>query len=64
MEILQILKFLFCLERLDFNDQWVSREEDLSVVDISPEVIDDLLATHQIDDLSRLISEAQPHDKV
>ena len=59
MEILQILKFLFCSERLDFNYQWISRDEELSAADVTPDVIDNLLATHRVDDLLALMSESQ-----
>lgn len=58
MEILQMLKFLFRSERLDFNDRWVDREEDLTVVDVAPEIIDDMIAKRQISELTNLLLEA------
>ena len=31
--MIDILKFTYCLERLDFNNGWVSKEAELSVID-------------------------------
>ncbi|KAG5648642.1 hypothetical protein H0H81_006901 [Sphagnurus paluster] len=56
MEMLQVLKYSFKSERLDFNDEWVAREEELSVVDITSEEFDHLIATGQLEELSRLIA--------
>lgn len=56
MEILQILKFRFHADRLDFNNEWVTREEDILIADISPDVVHDLIASRRIDELLELIT--------
>ncbi|KIJ93041.1 hypothetical protein K443DRAFT_112663 [Laccaria amethystina LaAM-08-1] len=55
MEMLQMLKFQFRSERLDFNNNWVSSEGDLSVMDISPEVVEGMISDQRISDLDELI---------
>ena len=55
MEKLQILKFTFASERMDFNNKWVSTEEEISVPDVSPHSMDDLFATRQLDALELLL---------
>ncbi|EAU93647.2 hypothetical protein CC1G_02877 [Coprinopsis cinerea okayama7 len=56
MEVLQILKFNLKSERMSFEDQWVTREEELRVIDIDPDVLVELLAERDFDELTRLIS--------
>ncbi|GLB45634.1 putative hAT family C-terminal dimerisation region [Lyophyllum shimeji] len=56
MEILQMLKFMFRSERLDFNDNWVSREQDMVVADINPSVLEDMIAWRDISELDRLLA--------
>ncbi|KAJ6528712.1 hypothetical protein DFH09DRAFT_860767, partial [Mycena vulgaris] len=34
--------------RVNFADEWVATEEELSVIDVAPEVLEELLATGQI----------------
>jgi len=55
MEILQILKFSFKGERLDFNDGWITEEHEPSVVDVPPSTVGELLATGQVEELTRLL---------
>jgi hypothetical protein len=55
MEILQILKFIYRNDRLSFTQDLVATEQDLSVVDISPDVVKDLLSRGKVDDLVSLI---------
>ena len=55
MEMLQMLKFQFQSERLDFNNNWVSSEGELSVMDISPEVVKGMISEQRISDLDNLI---------
>lgn len=55
MEMLQMLKFQFRSERLDFNNNWVSSEGELSVMDISPEVVEGMISEQRIADLDELI---------
>ena len=52
MEILQILKFSYKGERLDFNDGWITQEHELSVVDVPPSTVHELLATGQVEELT------------
>ena len=49
-----MLKFQFRSEQLDFNN-WVSSEGDLSVMDISPEVVEGMMLDQRISDLDELI---------
>ncbi|KIJ91783.1 hypothetical protein K443DRAFT_114565 [Laccaria amethystina LaAM-08-1] len=55
MERLQILKFTFASEWMDFNNKWVSIEEEISVSNVSPSCMDDLFATRQLDTLELLL---------
>ena len=55
MEMLQMLKFQFRSEQLDLNNNWVSLEGDLSVMDISPEVVEGMISEQRITDLDELI---------
>lgn len=62
MEILQILKFRFHADRLDFNNEWVTREEDILIADISPNVTLDMIASRRIDKLLELIASEEGLD--
>ena len=55
MEMLQMLKFQFRSEQLDFNNNWVSSEGKLSIMDISPEVVEEMIWEQRISDLDDLI---------
>ena len=55
MEKLQILKFTFASERMDFNDKWVTTEEEISVPDVSSHCMEDLFATRQLNTLDLLL---------
>ena len=54
MEILQILKFIFRNDCLSFNENLVCTEEELSVIDVSVEAIEELLAMGKVDELMEL----------
>ena len=52
LEVLQILKYLYKQERLDFGMDWVSKEEDLLwVPPVTTGDIRELLSQSRIDDL-------------
>jgi hypothetical protein len=55
MEILQILKYIFRNDRLNFTESLLCTEEELSVIDVSPSVLNELLATGNIDRLAELL---------
>ncbi|KAJ6570752.1 hypothetical protein B0H10DRAFT_1839774, partial [Mycena sp. CBHHK59/15] len=55
MEMLQILKFIYCNSHISFTEGWVATEEELSVIDISPEVLKELLSTGKIQQLVELL---------
>jgi hypothetical protein len=55
MEILQILKFIFRNDRLSFTEDLISTEQELSVIDISADVVKDLLSRGKVDDLVALV---------
>ncbi|KII83438.1 hypothetical protein PLICRDRAFT_119379 [Plicaturopsis crispa FD-325 SS-3] len=45
MEVLQVLKYMFWEERLDFSDAWVTKEDELLVLDIDPAILEDVMST-------------------
>ena len=55
MEILQILKFIFRNDRLSFTENLVCTEEEISIIDVSVEAIEELLATGKVDELMELL---------
>lgn len=55
MEILQILKYRFCKERLSFTEDLLRTREELSVIDVPREQVAELLAKGQIDKLTELL---------
>ena len=55
MEILQILKFIYRNDRLTFTEDLISTEQELSVIDISADVVKDLLSRGKIDELIALV---------
>ena len=50
------LKFQYYSGRLDFDNKWVASEAELSVADISLELVDELLANGQVSELSNLLT--------
>ncbi|KAF8871222.1 hypothetical protein BD779DRAFT_1478372 [Infundibulicybe gibba] len=57
MEILQILKFIFRAERLDFNDDWIAVEEELCVINIPPDILKDMISSRRITELLDMLDE-------
>jgi hypothetical protein len=43
--MLQILKFIYRNGRIDFTEGWIATEEELSVIDVDPQILEELLAT-------------------
>ncbi|KAJ6459696.1 hypothetical protein C8R47DRAFT_994500, partial [Mycena vitilis] len=58
MEMLQILKFIYRKGRISFVDDLVATEEELSVIDVDPTVLEELLATGRISELVDLLNES------
>ena len=56
MEMFQVLKFQYHSGRLDFNNKWVASEAELSVADISLELVDEMLADGRVSELSELLT--------
>ena len=59
MEVLQISKFSYKTERLDFCNDWVASEEvlaEIKAVDVDREVLVGLLENRELEKLSDLIS--------
>ena len=56
MEILQVLKFIYRSDRLNFTPDLVSTEQELSVIDVSVEVVKDLLSRGKVQDLDGISS--------
>lgn len=56
IEMLQILKFIYRNGRIDFTQGWVATEEELSVIDVAPEVLEGLLAAGRIEELVELLN--------
>ncbi|KAJ6576168.1 hypothetical protein DFH09DRAFT_1454006, partial [Mycena vulgaris] len=55
MEMLQILKFIHRNGRMTFTQGWVATEGELSVIDVDPGVVEELLATGKIQQLVELL---------
>jgi hypothetical protein len=55
MEVLQILKFIYRNDRLSFTDDLISTEQELSVIDVSADVVKDLLSRGKVDELVALV---------
>ncbi|TEB27309.1 hypothetical protein FA13DRAFT_1634742, partial [Coprinellus micaceus] len=58
MEILQILKFIYRVDRLTFTDNLLSTPFEQSILDIDPEKINALMAGGKIDELCSLVNKA------
>ncbi|KAJ7683671.1 hypothetical protein B0H17DRAFT_864290, partial [Mycena rosella] len=58
MEMLQILKFIYRKGRVSFTDGLVATEEELSVIDVDPEVLEGLLAAGRVEELVQLLNES------
>ncbi|KAJ6463696.1 hypothetical protein C8R47DRAFT_992438, partial [Mycena vitilis] len=58
MEMLQILKFIYRKGRISFVDGLVATEEELSVIDVDPGVLEELLATGRVDEMVDLLNES------
>jgi hypothetical protein len=56
MEMFQVLKFQYHPGRLDFNNKWIASEAELSVADISLELVDEMLADGRVSELSDLLT--------
>jgi hypothetical protein len=56
MEMFQVLKFQYHSGRLDFNNKWIASEAELSVADISLELVDEMLADGRVSELSDLLT--------
>jgi hypothetical protein len=55
MEVLQILEFIYRNDRLSFTDDLISTEQELSVIDVSADVVKDLLSQGKVDKLVALV---------
>ncbi|KAJ6576094.1 hypothetical protein DFH09DRAFT_915057, partial [Mycena vulgaris] len=56
MEMLQILKFIYRNGRMTFTQGWVATEGELSVIDVDPGVVEELLTTGKIQQLVELLN--------
>jgi hypothetical protein len=54
-EILQILKFTFRQDRLEFTKHLIYQEEELETVDLTPAEIDRLMARGEVRELEFLV---------
>jgi hypothetical protein len=54
--VLQILKFIYRNGRISFTEGWVATEQELSVIDVDPKVLEGLLATGKFDQLVELLN--------
>jgi hypothetical protein len=55
IEMLQILKFTYRSERLDFNNGWVSKEAELSVIDTTPDGMEIFMEVDQLSQLQVIV---------
>jgi hypothetical protein len=58
IEELQMLKFGYRKDRLNFTDNLICTEHELSILDVSPETVRDLMSRGEIDELNTYISES------
>ncbi|KAJ7679957.1 hypothetical protein B0H17DRAFT_909111, partial [Mycena rosella] len=56
MEMLQILKFIYQQHHINFCNDLVATEAELSVIDVDPEVIEELLAAGRTQELEQLVN--------
>jgi hypothetical protein len=56
IEMLQILKFIYRNGRIDFTEGWIATEEELSVIDVDPQILEELLAAGRIEELVDLLN--------
>jgi hypothetical protein len=54
--MLQILKFIYRNGRIDFAEGWIATEEELSVIDVDPQILEELLAAERIEELVDLLN--------
>ena len=55
MEVLQISKYLFRSERLNFTEGLLATEEECSVIDVSPSTLAELLKSGDIENLESIV---------
>ncbi|THV02520.1 hypothetical protein K435DRAFT_587790, partial [Dendrothele bispora CBS 962.96] len=62
MEMLQILKYLYRSERLNFTDHWIVKNFKGQLtgtqLDVDPAVIQELVSSGRIDELTKVIEES------
>ena len=57
MEVLQMLKYGFRQDRLDFSEGLVASEKELSDLEVSQSVVDTLLSEGRLDELVSLLND-------
>lgn len=55
MEILQILKYIFRNDRLNFTEGLICTEAELLVADISPDMVDLLMSSGRANELEAMV---------
>ena len=58
MEELQVLKFSYRSDCLTFTDDLISMKRELSVLDLSVSVVEDLMSRGKIDELEKYVDES------
>lgn len=58
MERLQILKFRFRNDRLSFTDDLLCSDEELSVIDLDPLIVEELLEAGRVSELHEYIEQS------
>ncbi|KAJ7352029.1 hypothetical protein DFH08DRAFT_654081, partial [Mycena albidolilacea] len=56
IKMLQILKFIYRNGPIDFTERWIATEEELSVIDVDPQILGELLAAGRIEELVHLLN--------
>lgn len=56
MEMLQILKYRFRRDRLDFTEGLVANERELTVIDVPKEKVEELFSQGRIEELQELLA--------
>ena len=55
LEVLQVLKYLYKQERLDFSSDWIAKEEDYSIDSATEAAISELMRVGKAEELVDLL---------
>ncbi|KAG8938744.1 hypothetical protein FRC03_006934 [Tulasnella sp. 419] len=59
MSGLQLLKFSYRNDRLNFTSDWIATEEEFSIDNITPQVVEELMAAGKYSELAELLATSE-----